>query len=825
MFATQELREHQRSHTRPTYSRSNIRLKTHNIVLALDVPNYGVNACHWPASSSFGVLQAHVDFKKLLQPDLVQDDAFYKKCAQEVNVINLFFPDIQSDSIRICFTAWLVFVIAMDDILETLPPLDGETALIDSIQIVQSLPEKAQANTTLDTRIQGLARTLHQHCIGCLSPTSAEVFFAAACRVFRAHIDEIRFLQGDLPNDLGTYMGVRERTIALDPFFAVIRNEFLPQATQLDPLWDKLQLEVCRAAGLQNDLIGLEKDIQSGERLNAVLVLMATNNETPESVDETTFAKRIEHISAEHNKCTLKAFDTLQQIHQGIGLTQPKQAIEAARHIFLLCETHLKWCATSKRYGMKTDASPAPSRRPSASLAPQVQNPDSFSAPYAVCTMASSQTIYSSGIFHGLPTYAEGPQYQNLTAIVTGATGVSGYHMVQVLAASPRWSKIYCLSSRPPPDNFFADLGENSQRVEHLAIDFQLDPADIAANLKEKIDHVDSVFYHSYMHPLPKGDVKDFWANADEVAEVNVSLFRNFIGALQQSHLNPRRFMLQTGTKHYAFYLGPASVPSFESDPRVTLDNNFYYAQEDILADYCRAVGAKWSVSRPSYIIGAVRDGLLNHLLGVAIYATVQAHLKQPIAYPGDYRAWSREQVQSTGLLNAYFGEWLVLEERAENEAFNIHDGLSFTWERLWAYLGLWYQVDANPPEADESKYRLMQMPGSQTPRGHGPQATLNSTFSLLEWSHKPEVERAWAQLKQKHNLVLDPFDDQYRSRIFSFADSAMIGDTAMVTSIRKARKCGFFGTVDSYNAIFDTMHRMAQLKLVPAPAASTFVE
>jgi hypothetical protein len=62
--------------------------------------------------------------------------------------------------------------------------------------------------------------------------------------------------------------------------------------------------------------------------------------------------------------------------------------------------------------------------------------------------------------------------------------------MVKVLAASPqRWSKIYCLSSRPPPPNFFADLGEGASRVEHLAVDFLDSPSRIAQQLK-RVQHV-----------------------------------------------------------------------------------------------------------------------------------------------------------------------------------------------------------------------------------------------------------------------------------------------------------------------------------------------
>ena len=100
------------------------------------------------------------------------------------------------------------------------------------------------------------------------------------------------------------------------------------------------------------------------------------------------------------------------------------------------------------------------------------------------------QLVQSVGIFHGLPVYPDRLESEKLTAMVTGATGVSGYHMVNVLAASKNWSKIYALSCRPPPDNFFADLGHNASRVVHLQVDFLRDPQEIADELKAKIPHV-----------------------------------------------------------------------------------------------------------------------------------------------------------------------------------------------------------------------------------------------------------------------------------------------------------------------------------------------
>jgi nucleoside-diphosphate-sugar epimerase len=290
--------------------------------------------------------------------------------------------------------------------------------------------------------------------------------------------------------------------------------------------------------------------------------------------------------------------------------------------------------------------------------------------------------------------------------------------MVKVLAASPqRWKRIYSASRRPPPDYFFSELGEGGKQVEHIEADFLAKPTELAKTLKQ-MTSIDYVFFFSYMQPKQKGNVLGMWSNADELAKVNTELLTNLLEALKIADLRPKRVLLQTGAKQYGFHIGPATSPSFENDPRVMLENNFYYPQDDALQQYCRDTGTHWNVVRPSYIIGAVRDNLLNHLVGLSAYCAVQAHLGQPIAFPGDYIAWDREYCQSSGLLNAYLEEWAVLNPATANEAFNVQDGLNFTWGRLWPYLGAWYGAQWAPPEVDESKYQTFKSRWGETPRG-----------------------------------------------------------------------------------------------------------
>ena len=98
--------------------------------------------------------------------------------------------------------------------------------------------------------------------------------------------------------------------------------------------------------------------------------------------------------------------------------------------------------------------------------------------------MASSAifTVQSKGIYHGLPVFPE--SLKGLSAIVTGANGISGDHMVRVLTESPeRWSNIYTLSRRPPAIQ--RQWGEKVN-VQHVSLDFLAEPGDMASVLKKE---------------------------------------------------------------------------------------------------------------------------------------------------------------------------------------------------------------------------------------------------------------------------------------------------------------------------------------------------
>ncbi|KAJ7247978.1 NAD dependent epimerase/dehydratase family protein-like protein [Mycena rebaudengoi] len=418
------------------------------------------------------------------------------------------------------------------------------------------------------------------------------------------------------------------------------------------------------------------------------------------------------------------------------------------------------------------------------------------------------QVVQSRGMYHGLPVH--GDEHKGLTAIVTGANGISGQHMVRVLAQSPsRWSKIYCLSRRPPAGT---QLPVNAT---HISVDFLSKPEVIAAVLRQHgITHADHVFFFSYIQVAPVPD-RGLWSNAEQMCIKNMELLSNFLTALTQVAIVPRRVLLQTGAKQYGVHLGPAKVPAEETDPRVLLEPNFYYPQEDYLLRWCAAAGVGWNVVRPSYILGAVQDAAMNLIFPLAVYAAVAKKMGRKIEFPGDMEAWETLQDQSSATLNGYLEEWAVLTEDAKDQAFNATDGSHFTWSQFWPRLAKVFGVEWEGPVLDPKQYKVIKRLREETPRGYGLQTDIRRRFSIVEWAKRPDVQKAWEELAREHDLLNKELTDA--DRVFGFLQGALENAVRVNLSMDKARRFGFFGTVSSSDCMLEVIQDFVNLKMIPS--------
>ncbi|KAK2781654.1 hypothetical protein FQN53_000445 [Emmonsiellopsis sp. PD_33] len=392
-------------------------------------------------------------------------------------------------------------------------------------------------------------------------------------------------------------------------------------------------------------------------------------------------------------------------------------------------------------------------------------------------------TIQSKGIYHGLPVLPD--SLKGLSAIVAGSNGMSGDHMVRVLSESPqRWTNIYTISRRAPEAD--RKVGAGGANVKHITADFlSSSPEQLGRLLLEK-------------------GIKAIGA-----------LLSNFLGALKFASIKPKRFMLQTGAKHYGLHLGTTKTPQAESDPRVNIEPNFYYDQEDILFKYCKETGVEWNIVRPSFILGAVKNAAMNLAYGLGVFAAVNAHLGRPLAFPGNIASWDVVRDMSSAMLNGYMEEWAVLNPKTPNEVFNACDNSATTPGSLWTQLANLYRVKYTTP-AENGEYKSMTMP-CPPPRGFGPPEEIHFSYALVMWSYDPQVHAAWKELAQKHHLVQDPFATPAdRNRIFGFTDTALLGGTPVQFSMDKSRKFGWNGNVDSSESLRKVLQELVEMKMLP---------
>jgi hypothetical protein len=143
--------------------------------------------------------------------------------------------------------------------------------------------------------------------------------------------------------------------MGIHPFFTLIRTLHPPiEGEYLSRLQD-LQKRVSLVLGLQNDLVGLEKDRRDGETMNAVLVSLKEQAGTDVDHMDRILPRTIKDVCGIHNLCLSDAVEMHAGLHGSLsGDIHIRDAV-LETVILAFADTHLKWCASSKRYQAKVE--------------------------------------------------------------------------------------------------------------------------------------------------------------------------------------------------------------------------------------------------------------------------------------------------------------------------------------------------------------------------------------------------------------------------------------------------------------------------------------
>ncbi|GFF53302.1 uncharacterized protein C757.02c [Aspergillus lentulus] len=407
------------------------------------------------------------------------------------------------------------------------------------------------------------------------------------------------------------------------------------------------------------------------------------------------------------------------------------------------------------------------------------------------------------------------------SAIVTGATGITGNAIVRLLCEDTRFEKIYSLSRR--------NLGGENAKIQHATVDLCGSAEDMARNLKDI--SAEYVFFCAY---LPQDDPA-------ELSRVNGLMLSNFIQALQINGAikKLKRFVLTCGFKHYGVHLGNCKQPLAEDDPLIegnqggtTWPPNFYYEQQRILKEAAARGQWEWIVTLPQDVLGYARGNFMNEATALGLYCAVSKALPgSELPFPGCKANYFAFNCWTSANLHAKFCLWAATAPNAGNNIFNVMNGDTESFQNLWPRLAARFGCKVPNPmfphggTPDTQGFGKYEATTVRKPNRHPlavhadkigvPADDTPSLFLQVDpekWAKRKDVNEAWAKLRDKYNLDQSGWD----RATWDFLTFALGRDWSCVATMSKARRLGWDGYADTWEELEDTFRVLEEEGILP---------
>jgi nucleoside-diphosphate-sugar epimerase len=346
-------------------------------------------------------------------------------------------------------------------------------------------------------------------------------------------------------------------------------------------------------------------------------------------------------------------------------------------------------------------------------------------------------------------------------ALIAGAGGAASKRLIEVLLADPDWSVVGL--ARTPR--------KSTDRMRWIAADlFDRDGCRRALAGQTAVTHI---FYTAR--------AKHGETGVESVPD-NVAMLRNLIDAIEPAAAGLAHIHLVQGTKYYGMHLGPFRTPAREDDPRPDFPN-FYYDQQDLLAERARGKAWAWSASRPTFIYDFAPERARNAVAVIGAYAALCRELSLPFDFPGSAAAFDAQRDLTDASLLARAMTFMAVTPACRNEAFNVNNGDVVTWRTLWPRIAGFFGIAA----------------GGVQP------------CSLHAWSR--DKQPAWDAIVRQHGLKLTSLDSVAD---WAFADFHWAQSYDVVSSPDKLRRAGFSETIDSEDMLLAHLQRYRDAKVLP---------
>jgi len=348
------------------------------------------------------------------------------------------------------------------------------------------------------------------------------------------------------------------------------------------------------------------------------------------------------------------------------------------------------------------------------------------------------------------------------TALVAGASGVVGRALIEHLDGLDDWQAVG-LSRRPP---------DFAHRARFLSADLA-DRAGLRAALAPVAGEITHLFYTAY---VPGPDLA-------EEARINTAMLVNLmeeLEALGAPHL--AHVQITQGSKWYGNHLGPYRTPAREDDPG-HLPPNFYFDQQEWIAERRKSRDWRWSAIRPHGICGLAIGSSMNQLTAIALYATICRHLGRELRFPGKPGFYRAVYQMTEAAYLARGMVWAAGAEGCADRAVNFTNGDFLRWENLWPKVARFFGMEMGPVQ----------------------------TIALTAFM--ADKEPVWAEIRNRHGLR-----DYTLAQLtnWKFADFVFGCEYDQMSDMTRARNAGWHGANDSEAMYLRLLAGLRAQRIIP---------
>ena len=343
------------------------------------------------------------------------------------------------------------------------------------------------------------------------------------------------------------------------------------------------------------------------------------------------------------------------------------------------------------------------------------------------------------------------------TALVAGAAGIIGDAVMRELDGNG-WS-VRGLSRRRLRD--------------HPSIEADLTDADAtAAALREAADTTH--LFYAALAPDPDLAIE---------ATRNAAMLGNLLDGLEAAGAPLRRVIIYQGFKIYGIHLGAnVPTPARESDPP-HMPPNLYMGQEAALRE--RAGRSRWDyvALRPDVVVGDIWGNPMNIALVVGAFAEISRALGVPLRFPGSDKAFGQlVQFTDSGLL-ARASRWAATSDRAGGEAFNVTNGDTFRWKRMWDDVARHLGLETAAP------------------------------VPLTLGRHMADKGPLWQRLAEQHRLAQPDYDGLVG---WGFGDFIFGTESDVISDVNKIHEHGFTERMNSTTSLLRAIDSLKRQRILP---------